>query len=211
MTRTILRRLAACSAALLMSATPLLPTPMTGTPAAQAAPTAPTYVGKVRWAYYVPYAGDSLESLKQNIRTLTHVSPYWYQINGQGELVGGETKTNAAERGTVIDLARRNGVKVLPMVKNNDQYEAFTPALADAATRAKAVEGIVRMVVDGNFEGVNIDFEGISADDRPMLTQFMADLAPQMRAKGKIVSQAMAAKDGERTTGWAGEIGRAHI
>ena len=40
MTRTILRRLAACSAALLMSATPLLPTPMTGTPAAQAAPAA---------------------------------------------------------------------------------------------------------------------------------------------------------------------------
>ena len=40
MTRTILRRLAACSAALLMSATPLLPTPMTGPPAAQAAPAA---------------------------------------------------------------------------------------------------------------------------------------------------------------------------
>ncbi len=202
MTRTLLRALAVCAilagANLPFSSSTPSPTP------AQAAPVNPGYVGKVRWGYYVPYATDSLESVKQNIRSLTHLSPYWYQIDGNGRLINGETKANAGERATVLDLARKNGVRVLPMIKNSDQYETFHATLADPGTRQQAVAAIVQMVVDTGVDGAHIDFEGLSPEDRPNLTQFMADLAPALRAKGKLVTQAVAARDRDRDTGWAG-------
>ncbi len=192
------------AAVLLASALLLLPGDAVAPDATAATPVAPSYVGKVRWGYYVPYAADSLESLKQNIRSLTHLSPYWFQIDGQGALLTGETRTSPAEQATVMELARKSNVRVLPMIKNSDQYEKFRDVLADPATRKAAVDRIVQMVLDGAYDGAHIDFEGITAEDRPHLTQFMADLAPLLRAKGKLVTQAVAAKDRERTTGWAG-------
>lgn len=200
--RSILRSLVASLALLATLALAGQAAPPAGP--AEAAPAPPTHVGKVRWGYYVAYAPDSLESLEQNIGSLTHLSPYWYQIDGAGALGPGETRTNPAEQATVLELARKHGVKVLPMIKNSDQYEAFRPVLADPAVRRSAIERIVQVTVENNYDGAHIDFEGISAEDRPHLTQFMAELAPQLRARGKLVTQAVAAKDRDRTTGWAG-------
>ena len=172
---------------------------------ASAADTADTegHVGKVRWAYYVPYAPNSLESLRQNIDNLNYLSPYWYHLDGEGLLVStGELEDK--NKGVVLRLARSKGVRILPMVKNSATYDSFTPVLADDALRRKAIDNIVRMTVASSFDGVHIDFEGLNPEDRPHLTTFMAELSVRLRSDGKLVTQAVAAKDMERTTGWAG-------
>src|SRR3990170_828808 len=83
--------------------------------------TAGPQVGKIRWAYYVTYANDSMDSLRQHISHLDILSPYWYELNAQGEVsrMSGASDQNLA---TVRDLAQGAGVKLLPMIKNRAEW-----------------------------------------------------------------------------------------
>lgn len=171
---------------------------------ATAADTATGIIGKVRWAYYVPYAANSLDSLKQHVGSLSHLSPYWYTLDGEGNVLTTGSEVNEANKEIVLQLARGRAVKVLPMLKNSATYADFTPVLARPELRKKVIDQLLVLVVANKFDGIHIDFEGISAEDRPHLTAFMANLAPVMRGAGKLVTQAVPAREQERTTGWAG-------
>ena len=162
-------------------------------------------IGKVRWAYYVPYASDSLDSLQQNIDVLNYLSPYWYHLDGEGNLTtyGGASAVDK-NWDVIIKLARSKGVKILPMIKNSVTYAAFHPVLAEPDLRKKTIDQIVRMAVDNGFDGAHIDFEGLNGEDRPYLTVFMGELASKLRSAGKLVTQAVPAKEKDSATGWAG-------
>ena len=69
-------------------------------------------VGKVRWGYYVPYAANSLTSLREYISALDHLSPYWYRMDGEGNLISsGDGEINERNGQAVLDLARAHGVR----------------------------------------------------------------------------------------------------
>ncbi len=159
--------------------------------------------GAVRWGYYVPYAADSYASLEAHIGEMNYVSPYWYRLNPDGT-VNTDYEARDAHRAEVLRLAQQHGVAVVPMIKNIATYEAFTPVLTDPALRAAAIGGILDLTMSRGFRGINIDWESITASDRPALTAFMAELSAALRAQGKLVTQAIPAKDRDRTTGWAG-------
>ncbi|MSQ15467.1 MAG: hypothetical protein EXR50_06360 [Dehalococcoidia bacterium] len=162
-------------------------------------------IGKIRWGYYVAYDRSSYVSLQANIKNLDYVSTYWYHMDGDGNLItSGDYTVADKNKDAVIALARQNGVKILPMVKNSATYDEFHNVLTEPGVRSRAVQNIVNMVVSGNFDGVNVDFEGMNSQDRDGLTAFMAELYPILKLKGKIVTQAVAGKDQERATGWAG-------
>jgi len=172
-------------------------------PSAPARAEVPAHIGKIRWAYYVTYAADSLASLQQHIGDLDYLSPDWFEVDANGN-IGRKQGVNDENLTLVGDLARANGVKVLPIVKNGATGSSFHAVLADAVLRGRAVNNIVNMVVNGGWDGVNIDFEDLLATDRPHLTAFMADLAAALRPRGKLVTQAIAAREEEKLTGWAG-------
>ncbi|MBI4496419.1 MAG: hypothetical protein HY689_00750 [Chloroflexi bacterium] len=160
-------------------------------------------VGKIRWAYHIGYDPRSFESLSAHIADLDYVSPYWYRVDGQGNLV---STLEAADRNrdAVAALARRHGVKLVPMIKNSVDRADFHAVLADPALRSQTVDRLVALAVEHGYDGIHIDFEDINPEDRPHLTAFMAALAPALRARGKLVTQAVAAKPRNLTTGWAG-------
>ena len=166
---------------------------MGATGVSAAGPTA----GKIRWGYYVSHDPNSKTSLQQNIGSLDYVSPFWYSIDADGNL-GGTDEAN------ISDLLRSKGVKNLPTIKNSAKDDDFHRVLADPGTRDRAVRNIANLVIDKNYDGINIDFEWVAPNDRANLTTFMAQLAPALRSKGKLVTMAVVAKDMERTTGFAG-------
>ena len=157
----------------------------------------------MRWAYHVGYDGASFQSLSANIAHLDYVAPYWYQVDGQGNLTT-DLEARDTNREAITALVRNNGAKLVPMIKNSAQYADFHNVLADPAVRNQTVARMVSLAVRQGFDGLHIDFEGLSPEDRPHLTAFMAALAPALRAQGKSVSQAVAAKERDLTTGWAG-------
>lgn len=158
---------------------------------------APPTAGKIRWGYYVSHDPNSKTSLQQNIGSLDYVSPFWYSIDEEGNIGG-------SDEPSVTDLLRSKGVKNLPTIKNSAQNANFHRVLADPTTRERAISNILNLVVGKNYDGINIDFEWVDPADRDNLTIFMAQLAPALRSKGKLVTMAVVAKDKERTTGFAG-------
>ena len=160
--------------------------------------------GKARWAYYVPYAANSFASLQQHIGDLDYLSPYWYQVDERGNILplGGDAgDTHKLE---IMRLAQDHGVKLVPMVKNRATYEDFHPVLADRNVRRHSINELVRLAETNGYDGMHIDYEALSAEDRPYLTTYMTELAAQLRHSGRLVTQAVPAKDRERTTGWSG-------
>jgi len=154
-------------------------------------------VPRIRWAYYVPTDPKSLDSLKQYIDALDCVSPTYFSIDAAGVIKDEETPV-------VTSFIKSRNVKVLPMVKNSARGADFHGVLANPAVRAKAIDAILNLVLSRGYDGIHIDFEGLSASDRPYLTTFMADLAAALHPRGKLVTMAVAAKTQESTTGWAG-------
>ncbi len=153
----------------------------------------------VRWGYYVGYdKATSLPSLEAHVRDLNYVSPWYnFQIQKDGSLTG-------ADDPYVTGLARSAGARVVPLVQNSAKYDDFHKLLGDRTQRSAMVSKVVRLVLDNKYHGVNIDFESVNAADRPYLTAFMAELYPQLRSQGKLVTMAVPAKSYDATTGWAG-------
>ena len=154
----------------------------------------------VRLAYYVTYDDRSFASLQGHVAEIDALSPGWYRMDGSGNLSLVADKHFAE----IKALTGASGVKLLPLVQCAEQGAAFHNTLADAPTRASAVASIRAAVSANGYDGIQIDFEGVDAADRPHLTAFMAELCGALHADGKIVCQAVDAKTEERFTGWTG-------
>ena len=128
-----------------------LPAPEPAHAAATAA-TPPT----IRWGYYVTYAADSLVSLKANIDSLTHVSPYYYVLANDGTIDARE------EEPETTAFMRSRGVRILPMIKNAATYDAFHALIDTPEKQDRIIAALVTLVVSKNYDGINIDWEGIN-------------------------------------------------
>ncbi|MBI4301275.1 MAG: hypothetical protein HY664_01555 [Chloroflexi bacterium] len=157
-------------------------------------------IGKIRWAYYVAYDANSLGSLKEHIDSLDYVSPFWFQLDDGGNL----NNINQDDFDGVAQFVQSRGVKLVPTVKNGATGGAFHSVLADPALRTQTIGRLVELAMSRGYDGLHIDFENLDSGDRPHLSAFMAELAAALRSRGKLVSQAVAAKEEEKTTGWAG-------
>ena len=152
----------------------------------------------VVWVYYVPYdRGTSLPSLRGNCSHFTVVSPYYYQIDGNGRISGQADPE-------VDSLVRSCGARLIPMIKNNARYADFSPVLNDPARRAQAVQAVSDLVLAGGYDGIHIDFEALRGEDSDGLNQFMAALKARLSPTGKLTTMAISPKNEDTDSGWAG-------
>lgn len=129
--------------------------------------------GREAWA--------SCYSLSSHRQHIDEISPLWYHVGGNGS-VSGEIDPEA------LRLARDSGIKILPLA-------ALSPGgrdvLLDPGAAAKAAGRIVQIVKEGNFDGVNIDFELIKKTgydygaEKEGLTGFVAELKKMLSPLGK--------------------------
>ncbi|MCM8747991.1 glycosyl hydrolase family 18 protein [Thermomicrobiaceae bacterium CFH 74404] len=151
----------------------------------------------IRWGYYITNDETSWHSLRAHIGQLDIVSPYFYHLNADG------TITDFSDS-RALDLMRRSGVRIVPMIKNVPRWDEFHATIDTQEKRARIIERLVRLVEDGRYDGIHIDFEAINAADAPLLTAFMRELADALRPRGKLVTQAIAARTSDTPTAWGG-------
>ena len=151
----------------------------------------------IRWAYYVTYAKDSFSALQANAGALSIVSPYYFTLQSDGTI----KNTEEPDTNTMLRAAR---VKIIPMVKNAATNADFTPQIATPEARDKLAATIADLVVPRNYDGINIDFEDVRPEDRPLLTDTMARIAAKIRPSGKLVTQAIVGKTSNSTSGYGG-------
>jgi spore germination protein len=151
---------------------------------------------KVVVGYYVPWDGAAWASLERHAQSLDVVAAQWVTIDACGNL-------GSRDDQTLKQFARARGLKVVPSLFTASGWLNHQ-LLADDDTAAHAVEQIVNYTVAENYDGFDLDLEGVDAADRPELTRFVSWLSSALHDAGKLFTLAIPAKERDVTVGWAG-------
>ena len=172
------------------------------TPAAKA----PRGVAGYYWVYddgTKPFASAS-----NNADAITMLCPTWMELkNTQGDI-------DWHPDSKLQDWAKERGIQVVPLIAS------FSPRTMHAVF--SSIESRVRLerqILDAldsckYVQGINLDFEGMHAEDRSSYTNFIIELSALLKPKGYMMTIDVPAKTCESlTNNWTGcfdfpEIGR---
>jgi spore germination protein YaaH len=195
--------LAACTAPAALPRTEVTETPaspIAATAIPAAAPAAPLAANAGRsvtlWA---PYASSvEIATIEANAGLVDELNFVWYELVGGGRIRGGIGARQAME------AARRLGIRVLPSIANSGFNRDFViAAIGTDEARSAHVADLVALVVDNGFEGIDIDYESLYAEDRELFSLFIEELGAALHAENKLLSIAVHAKSSEPGS-WSG-------
>ncbi len=149
---------------------------------------------KVIAGYYVQNSqSDQLayNSLTKNLGSINMVIPFSFKVDQYGTVSG-------THNSKAVSLIRSAGGDALALVNNiqggNFSSNTIHRMLTSSTARSRAVNGIVRILSENGYQGVNIDFENVPASDRMYLTAFFRELSAALRPKGLLVTASVPAK-----------------
>ena len=146
---------------------------------------------------------QSWASFQANVGALARVYPEAYSCQADGGIgrVEGATPQKLAD---TMALAHAHGCKVLGMMNNYAggdfdrlRVERF---LNDPAQMERHVQGLLALAQADGLDGLDVDYENLSAGDRAAFTAFVRRLADACHAKGLLVGVAAHPKESEPGT-----------
>ena len=150
-----------------------------------------------RYAMSYLYFGslsDQIEYISLAQETLAVVSPSYFDI----------TETGALQINTIhsefVQTMHQKDIKVVPFLSNHWDRQAGVAALERAEDLAQEIAQAVERY---QLDGVNVDIENVTQDQREQYTKLVQLLRQKIPAE-KEVSVAVAANPSGWTTGWQG-------
>jgi spore germination protein YaaH len=143
----------------------------------------PATASAMEAAAWVPWFGPEggTESAIENIDKLDVVYLFTYEVDASGNLVNRANyeKTDWKE---LIETAKDNDVKVIPTIAwfDGDQIHEV---LSNRTSRRKHVDAIAKMVENGGFDGVNIDYEQKKSITKDSFSTFLKELDAKLGRK----------------------------
>lgn len=146
------------------------------------------------WAPYWTL-DDSIPTVGAHGSLLRDVSPFWYEATG-ATTIALSANTDQAKADRFIAAARAAGTEVLPSISDGTKRGEMAGLLADPATRTQHVQAITDFVKAGDFDGIDLDYEGFAFNDgrsswdttRPNWIAFVTELADALHADGKLLA-----------------------
>jgi spore germination protein YaaH len=96
-----------------------------------------------------------------------------------------------------VDAVHNAGGIIVPTVEDLSSKTASTTVLADAGLRATLTSNILAEIASYGYDGIDLDFESVGHASRANFSTWVADLAAQLHAQGKILSIAIWPKHSE--------------
>ena len=122
------------------------------------------------------------------------VSPSYFDI-----IAGGALKVNTISS-SFVNSMHNQGLRVVPFLSNHWNR---TDGIAYLQNPEAAATQLAALVTQYNLDGVNVDIENVTHNERSAYTAFVAALRAKLPAN-KEVSVAVAANPNNWTTGWHG-------
>jgi len=134
------------------------------------------------------------------------IAPSWFYLDdtADGNVVGGWDATPKDYKEFTSFVQSRN-LKVLPVFQSSwDTPKTVDTVMASETARAKLIGEIMDLVKSVNADGIVIDFELMSNETGPYLTQFMKELYAKLHPLNKLVIQAVMPRTGSEA--WLAEF-----
>jgi len=128
--------------------------------------------------YYVGYQNGTLKPKDVDFSLMTHVVVGGVGVQADGTLDEHWHLPNGDGRKMALDVgerAEKAGVKKLVWLGGPNEEDKFFSATSDA-NRAKFVKNILTLLNDINYDGIDIDWEPIRAQDEPQILKLVQDL-----------------------------------
>ncbi len=182
--------------ATLASCTPAPPSaPRVMTPAPIPTPAPRAYQITI-WAPYIGFLEQ--KTLTDNATLLSEVNFFWYELGADGAITGG------VQSAAGLRAAREAGLRALPSIRNGGfDRERVAAIIHDPVKRAAHIDAIVQLALENDYDGVDIDYESLYAEDREAFTAFIEELARALHQQNKLLSTTVHPKTGEEGT-WGG-------
>lgn len=142
---------------------------------------------------YVPYWDQdrAFAVARENTDLFDEISPMWYAPEANGDVRLADAAQVDVDMATVRELQDR-GTRVIPTVTNlidgDWDSEVVQTMLHDPAAVSAHVEALVDLAVTEGYDGIDIDYEDLTSDDREVFSDFLAKLGPALRAQGKTLT-----------------------
>ena len=154
-----------------------------------------------------------VKSIQKNSDIITEIMPFWYDMDSTGNLFPSQGIPEMREQGLLksmnekkfVEYCHRRGIKVIPLISNEFNKFHVHEMLSNNSIRQYHLENIVNLVVENQYDGIDIDYEGMMKEDRNLYSYFLRDLAERLHGYGKILSVAVHAKVSE-PGGWDSNI-----
>jgi spore germination protein YaaH len=140
-------------------------------------------------AFLLASTDASFAAFRNHYRQIGVVYPTFFDC----ERTAGTGRVEGRNDPQIVTFAQDRKVKVLARF-NCQQTEILHRILTEPELRSHWLDTITAYADQYGYDGVNIDFEAVAAEDRDPLTSFIADLSERLHAKGKLLSQAVSAK-----------------
>ncbi|MFJ5760696.1 glycosyl hydrolase family 18 protein [Neobacillus sp. NPDC093182] len=144
---------------------------------------------------YFGSSSDFVNTMNQTEGTINVVSPTYFNLNSDGSL----QLTNQTDRYFIASM-QKSDVRVVPFLSNHWDREVGNAALEN---REQLSQQIADSIALYNLDGINVDIENITHENREEFTDFVRLLREKV-PEGKEVSVAVPANPTGSNLGWHG-------
>jgi len=151
---------------------------------------------------WIPYYAmkTSLPAALNNADLIREVMPFWYTFKYNGKTASIQDLYSPANPSVPIiqplSAMRNAGFTIIPTITDGTDKLVLANLLATESGRAAAVKAINDLVLQNNFDGIDLDFEGFAFVDgnnswdktKPNWVAFVKLLSATLKANGKLLS-----------------------
>ena len=131
-------------------------------------------------------ANDSVLSMIADTKGLTTISPTWFTVaDTKGNI-------NSLASARYVNYAHQAGIEGWALVRDFDggisSYEESYELLSRTSSRERLINQLIAQALNTGIDGINVDFEKISAECGEHYMQFIRELAVKCRQNEIIIS-----------------------
>jgi spore germination protein len=156
---------------------------------------------------FVPYwdQEQGFEEVDRYAEMLSTVGPWWFAPTADGRVVEQHEEYTDVDLDLVERLQQR-GRRVMPAIANHRNgswdFEVVGELLSDPEAVDRHIASLTDLVVDQGFDGLQLDYENLEAEDALRYAEFVGRLADAFHEHGKTLAVAVHAKRDADTGGW---------
>ncbi len=149
---------------------------------------------------YLPYwkheAG--IDSAIEHINDFDQLSPFSFEVDHKGNLIDKFKRSNRWNE--LYDHCKKKAIKVVPTIFWTNT-QAMHHCLSDEKIRKHHLDAIMNKVISNHFDGININYERLSSQDRNHFLTFMTALSEALHKLNLVLYCSIGGRTGDTSIG----------